>query len=382
MSLQLIVPTLILRADATSQIGLGHVMRCLALALEWQRQGGRAVMICHCPFEAVRRQIREQGVQLVTLPAPHPAADDVTTTLVTLADLSGGSRATAKRMWVVVDGALFDPSYLTLLRSTGHPVAALDDRIGRPYVDADLIITPAFGAECLEYRAPAGARQMLGIQYALLRPEFLAWREKPRSVPKTAGRLLVTLGGSDPAQATAHVIRALRYLDTVELDVRVVIGPANPQLRSLRLLAIDSRVPVRLVTDCRALPNLMGWADLAISAAGVTCWEMACVGLPNATMATAECQLSIIDAVAHLGAVVPLGLAQNIQPDSLAETISQLLANQSRRQSLLRNSKQLVDGLGANRVVQAMLAAAGFASETMPNDETPMAWPERYHEAA
>ncbi len=382
MPLTLVLPTLVLRADATSQIGLGHVMRCLALAIQWRKHGGQAVMISHCPFDAVRKQIREQGVQLVSLAAPHPAADDVATTLLTLADLTGGSRAAASRSWVLVDGAQFDPTYLTMLRSAGHPVAALDDRLGRPYIDADLVINPAFGAECLAYRAPRGARQMLGIQYALLRPEFLTWRAQPRAMPPVANKLLVTLGGSDPTNATAKVMRALTQLDTTDLEIRVVVGPANPQLRNLRLLAIDSRVPMRLVTDCQLLPALMGWADLAISAAGVTCYEMACVGLPNATLTTSESQRPVIDAVAQLGAVVSLGSAQSIQPLALAEIIASLLADPSRRQTLMQQGRALVDGRGADRVVHAMLAAAGYASESNASDEQQQTWPERYHEAA
>lgn len=374
-------PVLVLRSDATSQLGLGHVMRCLALAQAWRSRGGRPVMIAHCPFDDVRRQIRQQGIQLVPLAAPHPAADDVSTTLLTLADLNDRSSPINSPAWVVVDGSHFDGSYLTLLRSTGHKVAAIDDYAQRPFFDADLLVNPNFGAERFHYRTPTGARQMMGLRHAPLRGEFQSWRRIQRPAPVVARKLLVTLGGSDPTHATAAVMRALELIRDTQFEARVVVGPANCNLRALRLQAIDSRVPVRLVTDTLAIPALMGWADLAISAAGVTCWELACVGLPNATLATSAGQLPIIEAIARLGAVVPLGLAQSIQPATLADEIGKLLTDQAKRQSLAQHGQALVDGRGADRVVSAMLSAAGHA--VAPETEGSYTFlPEQFHEAA
>ena len=58
---------------------------------------------------------------------------------------------------------------------------------------------------------------------------------------------------------------------------------------------------MRLVVNAPNMAELMAWADVAISAAGSTAWELACMGLPAALIVVAENQTGIAAALVREG---------------------------------------------------------------------------------
>jgi spore coat polysaccharide biosynthesis predicted glycosyltransferase SpsG len=67
---------LLIRADASTEIGTGHLMRCLALAQAWHAEGGRVTFLSRCDSPALRRRVREEGARFIPLPAAHPDPTD------------------------------------------------------------------------------------------------------------------------------------------------------------------------------------------------------------------------------------------------------------------------------------------------------------------
>src|SRR5438128_9130857 len=101
------------------------------------------------------------------------------------------------------------------------------------------------------------------------------------------------MGGSDPGNLSGIVIEALSLLGRHELVATVMVGGSNPHLEKSRHQAGESNLNLRLEVDAKNVPELMQSADLAISAAGSTCWEICMLGLPAIVIDAAPNQLPV-----------------------------------------------------------------------------------------
>jgi UDP-2,4-diacetamido-2,4,6-trideoxy-beta-L-altropyranose hydrolase len=349
-------PPLVLRADATPASGLGHLTRLLALGQAWLEHGGQATLITHCTSDAVRRQVRSSGVSLVPLPASHPHVDDLNTTRLTLEDAGSRRRSAGDaEPWLVLDGYHFTPEYLASLRETTPHLAIYADDGAIMYADVDVVVNQNLGAEQFVYRTRPHTVRLLGPQYVAIRREFLPWQRLRRETPAMARRLLVTLGGSDPGNVTLLVMQALRTLAGQDYEARVVAGPANPHLRQLRQRTAECSGKVELVTDPTRMPELMAWADLAVTAPGSTCWEMCCLGLPHGTISVNPIQAAVAEALDRAGQSVHLGGAGQLTAESVAAKLETMRRDAGHRQRLSERGQVLIDGAGADRVAQGLL---------------------------
>lgn len=341
---------LLVRADADAQIGMGHVMRCLALAQAWQRAGGRAVFFTASRASAWESRVRSEGMELLYLSAQPGSPEDARHTALLAQKVDAG--------WVVVDGYHFGADYQCALRTSGQAVLFVDDNGHAAHYSADVVLNQNIHAdEGLYSNRESYTRLLLGPRYALLRQEFLSWRGWERSTPDRVRNLLVTLGGSDPRNVTAEVIRVLQRVDAEGLDVVVVVGEENPFWGELRQVAAESTRAVRLVSNVTEMPELMAWADLTISAGGSTCWELAFMGCPAILLIVAENQRVAANLLAEVGVAVSLGDAWQIDPERVVPSICDLLNDSEARAQMSRKGRSLVDGLGASRVVQVLESA-------------------------
>jgi UDP-2,4-diacetamido-2,4,6-trideoxy-beta-L-altropyranose hydrolase len=338
--------TLIIRADSTPEIGSGHVMRCLALAQAWQKSGGNVTFVSHLPNPALRARLLAEQCELAPVETPHPSADD----WKVLGEVIRGRTRPA----IVLDGYNFDPEYQKRVRETGNTVLVLDDIVLHPRYECDFVLNQNVNAERLQYPTAQGTRLLLGSTYAMLRTEFLVCRERERLIPDAAQRVLVTLGGSDPDNVTGVVVDAIRRIVSPELQVRIVIGPDNPNAEQLCSQHGDRLEFIRSAN----MPELMMWADVAISAAGSTSWELALLGVPSLLITVAENQAGIGAGMAEHGAAVSLGQHDELNPDELARTVEAVLHDRDLRQRLSDAGRALIDGQGAYRVAAELRARA------------------------
>jgi len=278
---------LIFRADASARLGVGHLMRCLALAQGWKARGGKAVFITACETEALRHRLQDEGFQVFILEQSYPEPADWEITSEVLAAHSDN--------WVVLDGYNFDSTYQRQIKDLGHRLLVIDDRahLGKYY--CDIVLNQNTYAKNLHYSSGLTPHLLLGPRYALLRQGFLSWIDYKREIPKIALRVLITLGGGDPNNQTLVFIRALEQMDVDALEVAVVVGPAYPHFHTLQSAVKHSKLPIRLVYNADNMPELMAWADLAISAGGSTCLEMSFMGLPALVVILAENQRAVAE---------------------------------------------------------------------------------------
>ncbi len=346
------LPLLLVRADADEIRGTGHVMRSLALACAWIARGGHVHFLTCRPNSALRDRIQRSGADLTEIDEyyPHPADLLAMITFVKEAVIS------AKKIpWVVVDGYHFTTAYQSVVHSAGCRLLVIDDTAHLPFYDADMILNHGIHAAGLSYSCLPDARLLLGTAYALLRPEFQQSAGAARSATVAARKILVTLGGSDPANATPKVIEALKQLHVPGLEPRIVVGPANSHLNDLKRLASQSRSRIAFETGVQDMAALMLWADVAVTAAGGTCWELACLGVPMVSVVVAENQKSIAAELESAGISINLGWHEEVTVMDIAAALEDILRSPNRRAQMSARGKAIVDGRGVNRVIDAMM---------------------------
>jgi RimJ/RimL family protein N-acetyltransferase len=160
------------------------------------------------------------------------------------------------------------------------------------------------------------------------------------------------LGGADKDNVTTKVIDSLKQLKDRDLQIKIISGHANMYKEKLNSLLSQISANFELLSSVKEMPSLMDWADMAISAAGSTCYELAFMGLPSVLITIADNQKGIGERLERNGAAIHIGAAYEIDCDILRDTISSLLSDKSRRKKMSRNCINLVDGYGAEKLVE------------------------------
>ena len=336
----------VFRADASTEIGGGHVSRCLSLATGLGKAGWDCSFLTRSETLSVVPGLGRSDFRIVRLdPETHDDPESAH-----YADLEVGDL-------VVIDHYGLDARYEEALQHRGLLVLAIDDRPLRRHA-ADFLLDQTFGRRPVDYEGLVSRDTLclLGTDYALLRAEFAQAREQAlarRSAAQTVKRVLVSLGATDPKGLSRLVMKALAQTDS-DLEIDLVIGSGAAHLTELRAIAQALGKACELHVDTTSMADLLTQADLAIGAAGVSAWERCCMGLPSALIVVAQNQIDIAATLEAAGAARILGQAEQLTVECLAQAIDGLIAEP---ESLARTGERaaaLCDGLGVSRVVQAL----------------------------
>jgi UDP-2,4-diacetamido-2,4,6-trideoxy-beta-L-altropyranose hydrolase len=341
--------TLLIRADAGIAMGTGHVMRCLALAQAWQDAGGRACFAMADSTAAIRARVAAESCGVADIAAQGGTAADAFQT-VEFAKKN-------KCEWAALDGYQFGEEYQRALKEGGLKVLFLDDYGHSKKYVADLVLNQNISACASLYEnRNSSTRLLLGPRYCLLRREFGTWRNWKREIQDIGRRVLVTMGGSDPENVTAWAMEALAGVEVEGFEAVVAVGGSNPHADMLGRIAAESRKKIRLLRDVANIAEQMAWADVALSSAGTTCWELCLLALPSILVDVAANQTALATEMGRRGCAIHVGRPKQLSAHELAAQIESLARNESRRGELSVRCRELVDGRGAERVVLAMTA--------------------------
>lgn len=357
---------LIFRADANTQMGNGHVMRCLALAQACQNNGGQATFMMGMTAPSLETRLLSEGMNVRHLSAIPGSRDDALQTSHLAKELQA--------KWVVVDGYHFGAAYQRFIKESGLQLVFVDD-FGQPgRYGADLVLNQNLHAEETLYqdREPY-TRLLLGTRYVLLRREFWPWRDRQRRIAPDARKVLVTLGGGDPDNVTLKVLEALGQVQLEGLEVRAVVGASNPHYQDLQSAARQLPYSLRLEQNVTNMPELMAWADLAITAGGSTCWELAFMGLPGLIIILADNQRPVGQWLDQSGIGVNLGWYAAVTARQISQAALRLLASAEIREAMALKGRMIVDGEGVARVL--MLVRGGkLRLRPVRDDDCSLLW--------
>lgn len=326
--------TVIIRCDGGGAMGFGHVMRSLALGRVLRDREGLGVRMAMGFDGAATALIERQGFPVDLWPEGASEAE-------WLKDLLKASTAKA----VVFDTRAPNGNEAVLAaRRAGALTLTIDDASIR-HVAADIAMFPPVPqVQRLNWRSSA-AERLIGWEWVILSnpPLPVALRRSGEPV-----RVLITMGGSDPKNWTLHAARAAAAVLGVHA-ITVVIGPGFSDTECLKRALRQLPGPLEIVEGEGDLRPHMARADIAVTAFGVTAYELAAHGVPSLYLALTSDHAHSARAfdTAGMGRLLP-GLTPDFHGLSL--TLSNLLADEPLRRSMAMQGRQAIDGEGASRL--------------------------------
>lgn len=358
---------IVFRADASLQMGTGHVMRCLTLADVLSANGTECQFICRAHAGHLADFIRQKGyrVHLLDVVAEIPEQDAPLAHAAWLGvTLEQDAKETAALLshlqsdWLIVDHYALDARWETPQRRHVGKLMVIDDLADRQH-DCDLLLDQNLGRLDSDYAAlvPTHCPRLLGPAYALLRPEFASLRDYSlqRREAGTLRTLLITMGGVDKDNATGRVLQALAGTSLPhDCRITVVMGATAPWLQEVATLAAALPWPVDVRVNVTEMAQLMADADLAIGAAGSTSWERCCLGLPTLMVVLADNQREAASYIEESGAAKLFYINEQL-PKQLGALLLRCRAESDFLHSMSRSGQDVTDGMGVKQVADKLL---------------------------
>lgn len=355
---------IVFRADSSIDIGSGHIMRCLTLASYLAEKGHQCYFICRKHQGNIIDVIEQKGFPVYEL----PGSKELTTYSQKLFHshwLGVSQQRDAEESilsleshhiisdWLVVDHYALDEEWQVLLNQKYPDVKILViDDLGDRNHQCDLLLDQNLDASSEKYFSrviPNRTQVLIGVRYALLRPEFAMWREKSlaRRVNPSLKEILLNLGGIDKDNITGKILQALEKVNlSSDLHITVVMGKTAPHLAQIQQIVQQSQLNVDVIVNANNMAELMANADLAIGAAGSTSWERCCLGLPTLLLVLAENEKKVAE-------LLDLNnIAKMVDVSSIAKILEKMTACDLKQMS--GKAKVLIDGKGALRLVKSM----------------------------
>lgn len=324
---------LLIRLDSGSDIGHGHAVRVEGLLAQIRTAIEPIVLgrVENLPGLLANAEVHEW------------AGDDPNRQLKSIRELRPDA--------ILVDLPARSERPWQRFRQAGVAVIAIDDEGGD--IDADMIINGTAYDEFHRYckRSPE-PRYLIGPSYALIRPQFAAspWRNPQ------ARRLAVIVGSGE--RARAWVLELVNGgLDGVALDsIDLVVGASFPDPDALRRGSEKRNMAIKVHQglDARRLAELMSNSTAALMTGGMIVYEALAVGLPAAVFPNVANLIPEVNWFATHGYVRDLGYEAAMDMERVRANLVSLLSDRDAAIAQSVAGKQLVDGLGMQRVAKAI----------------------------
>ncbi|MFT8320859.1 MAG: UDP-2,4-diacetamido-2,4,6-trideoxy-beta-L-altropyranose hydrolase [Bacillus sp. (in: firmicutes)] len=342
---------ILIRTDASSEIGTGHVMRCMTLAEQLMKGGATITFICRRLKGDLTALLIEKGFIVKTIETDGVIAwqqDACLTSKILLEQ---------KQIdWLIVDHYQLDEKWEQKIRPFVSRILVIDDLANRRH-DCDIVVDQNYYLP-LEERynklVPESCVKLLGPKYTILRQEFYTAKKLSKERNGKMERLLIFFGGSDPTNETEKTLHALERLNNPFKRVDVVVGNSNPNKHVIEKICKRRTIFFHCQIDYMA--ELMALADLSIGAGGTTTWERCYLGLPTITIETASNQREIVNTLSSIGVISHLGTSLQVDEKKIAREIETLTEDEGRRKMMSRRSFEIMESdTGAPSIAAYML---------------------------
>lgn len=360
--------TVCFRVDASTQIGTGHVMRCLTLADALQLKNIKAIFISRELEGNLNELIEQRGYKVHQLQFSDTTTASATIRLTSklhhadwlpvtqLEDAHDCIPIINKIMpnWLIIDHYSLDYIWQDQVKQFCKKIMVIDDLADRKHL-CNILLDQTYNRELDRYKplVPKQCNILTGSRYSLLRPEFTHYREASlkRRVAGNLKQILITMGGIDKDNYTGKILaQLLPVIFFHNLKVVIIMGGQSPSIPEVQQQISGIKGEIDLKVDVNNMAEIMAESDLAIGSAGSTSWERCCLGLPSLMYILADNQREIAKSLEQSGAAKIITFDQQLS-ELLLDLISQPLS----LKNMSNASKLVTNGSGTNSVLEEIL---------------------------
>ncbi|MBN2209717.1 MAG: hypothetical protein JW759_10540 [Candidatus Coatesbacteria bacterium] len=337
-------------ADASAQIGLGHIFRASTLATALKGSRGASSILLTGAADEELLPIKDAFGSIRKVP-PKSSLQAAFQQLV-------GSVERCNVPLVIIDKPSYPAALCRLLKrfKSEHPRPAFVafGAAEAPPGCVDMIIDANRNPQDAAEFDGSTTVALFGPEYAALAPQFAEARSR-FSVRDSLERLVISMGGSDPSFATLIAHQAAARLEGLMIDI--VLGPAFSETywERLRPKIDETRTCIHRNVSQKELGDMLASADGCIVSGGITMFEAAAVGLPAIVVSQNPPQLENARRLASYGAVVNAGLFSQASAEDITSILAGWQSSCGARAELSTRARQTVDAMGLERICAAML---------------------------
>jgi len=329
----------VFRVDASKNIGMGHIMRCIALSEELIKRGHICYFLSKIRDDFLINKIKKMKIEFFYLDNNLTLLDD----LKKLINLSKKYYID----WIITDNYWVTSDYLKVIKEKGFNVITIDD-LAYTYYYSDLVVNQNINADKFIYKAESYTKFLLGTKFVILRNELL--KKEKKTFKNNVNKIMVTFGGTDNNNLTLKVLKILSKIKK-DVEFSIICGPFNPYYKKIESYFKKSNQYFRVISQPKEMANLYLETDIAISAGGTTSYELAYFGIPNIIITIAENQNEIAKELDKQNISFFIGDKNNFKENELLNKVKKLTDNKNIRETMSKNGQRNVDGKGKIRII-------------------------------
>lgn len=345
---------ILFRVDATPQAGFERLARCMVLSAALQRRRRPVHFLSQLDPRHQALQVKRIGNEWIDADYPAGSLDDLGQMLQQIRKL---------RPAAIVLDADAPQEYVNEVAATGTFLATMDHQ-GMLHFPGQLLINPLLGPSRESYEHDAMTQVLMGRRYTLVRPEIRRHRptrsQEPALLPNPnnkAGsgqfRVLVAIGEDDPNRQTLELTKLMLGAPKIG-KVDVVIRREHPDFEKLQAMAEQHAERMELALDPPDVVARIVRAHFAVTNGSGWSLELACVGVPQLLVLQNESHWPNAQRMEEEGIASCLGWHENVSAQTIRLAVQNLLGDPLERQSMSRNGRKLIDGRGADRIVNGL----------------------------
>lgn len=350
--------SIFLLCDARPSSGIGHVSRMKGLAEGIQEKYSCIINMGLLGVSEISNDLKTFFYPSV--PIAVPVNLDNIDDIKTLYKLT--TSFTEPVSILIIDSYSIPFQVQIKLKAMAQYLVIIDDFNHLPIYEADLIVNYNTGAETLSYKCSApNCKVLLGSQYVILNKDICNLIPKKNVFP-IASRILITMGGSNQSSIIKTILNSIEkifiyYQSKTDLSLTVRVLSGKHLLRDIE--NANYSYPVELVSDCKSIAPHLTWADLAISAGGITKYELAYASIPAVLIAVVNHQDPLCKEFVKHGTAQYIGRKELLTEEIIKDKLLDIIFNTETRKKMTLCGAEYIDGNGISRILEQLPGISG-----------------------